>query len=136
MERVCLKCGPKPVSEFGINNTRKDGLQVWCRSCKRTYNTTHYESNKDKYAEQSATYYKSLKGSINQLKESTPCKDCGKFYPHYVMDFDHIEGEKVFNLSKAHAYSKEEIELELAKCEIVCSNCHRERTHKRNTGFV
>jgi len=30
--------------------------------------------------------------------------------------------------------SKKKIDEEIAKCEIVCSNCHRVRTHKRRAG--
>lgn len=59
--------------------------------------------------------------------------DCQKVYPWYVMDFDHVRGQKKFNLSQAAAkcYAIPTIEAEIAKCEIVCSNCHRERTYSR-----
>ena len=59
--------------------------------------------------------------------------DCGKNYPYWVMDFDHVRGEKSFNLSK-YRYSHANIKMvqeEIDKCDLVCSNCHRDRTHKR-----
>src|SRR5436309_9336468 len=31
---------------------------------------------------------------VMAFKESTPCVDCGRRYPHYVMDFDHVQGTK------------------------------------------
>jgi hypothetical protein len=65
---------------------------------------------------------------VLDYKESHPCKDCGRFYPHYVMDFDHL-GNKVMNVSRMIGYKRERIEQEIAKCDLVCSNCHRIRTH-------
>ncbi len=75
---------------------------------------------KDKLRE----YIISLKGG--------PCTDCGKKYPHYVMDFDHVRGIKVIPVSKMITNgSIARITEEVKKCELVCSNCHRVRTWKR-----
>lgn len=69
---------------------------------------------------------------ITELK-SKPCTDCGFSYPEYVMDFDHVLGEKVANISKLRGSKKWRLLVEeLSKCELVCSNCHRERTHQRH----
>lgn len=69
---------------------------------------------------------------IQNLKSNTPCMDCKKSYPYYVMDFDHVRGRKQKNVSELIVtLSKKKIDEEIAKCEIVCSNCHRSRTHKR-----
>lgn len=67
------------------------------------------------------------------MKESTPCSDCGKYYPSYVMDFDHVRGIKNNNISKlSNMASRNKLKDELLKCEIVCANCHRERTYGKN----
>jgi len=69
---------------------------------------------------------------IRDLKEKTPCMDCGIKYPYYVMDFDHVRGRKNANVMELiSTLSKKRIDQEIAKCEIVCSNCHRYRTHSR-----
>lgn len=51
------------------------------------------------------------------------------------MDFDHVWGEKKFNLSSAATgrHKIRIIEEEIAKCDIVCANCHRVRTFTRST---
>lgn len=73
-----------------------------------------------------------LANYIRDLKTKTPCWDCKLNYPYYVMDFDHVRGVKHKNVSELIAtLSKKKIDLEIAKCEIVCSNCHRIRTHIR-----
>lgn len=50
------------------------------------------------------------------------------------MDFDHVSGQKKFNLSAAanKMRSLMAVEDEIAKCEVVCANCHRERTYRRS----
>jgi len=61
-----------------------------------------------------------------------PCADCGIKYPPWVMDFDHVRGVK--DASIGHLITRRStaaIQAEIAKCEVVCSNCHRERTHAR-----
>jgi hypothetical protein len=70
---------------------------------------------------------------VRSLKEKTPCTDCGINYPYYVMDFDHIQ-DKIKNVGRLMKNSHNTLLKEIAKCEIVCSNCHRERTQKRLIG--
>ena len=69
---------------------------------------------------------------LRELKEAKPCSDCGKFYPSYVMDFDHLDpNEKMdgigYLVSTGHSWAI--VEAEIAKCELVCACCHRLRTY-------
>lgn len=52
------------------------------------------------------------------------------------MDFDHVRGEKKFNISIAAVklMSIAIVQSEIEKCDVVCANCHRERTFKRILG--
>jgi len=70
---------------------------------------------------------------VMAFKESTPCVDCGRRYPHYVMDFDHVQGTKAGDISTMAGKPVGEASLraEIGKCELVCANCHRGRTWKR-----
>ncbi len=64
-------------------------------------------------------------------KDMKPCTDCGIPYPYYVMDWDHLENKEL-GVGRAVLFSMQRLKEEIAKCELVCSNCHRERTHKRS----
>lgn len=66
--------------------------------------------------------------------KNTPCTDCGVEYPYYVMQFDHLR-DKRFNLSDRLTSIPQLIE-EAQKCEVVCANCHAERTHQRKHSIV
>lgn len=71
-----------------------------------------------------------IKARIGELK-ARPCTDCGRSYPPEVMDFDHVRGEKKFDVSLAPARPIRDLEIEVLKCEVVCANCHRQRTALR-----
>lgn len=73
---------------------------------------------------------KKTRERIQQYKRK-PCIDCGIEYPPYVMDFDHVRGEKLGTISQMIGVPKDKLEAEINKCEVVCANCHRERTHQR-----
>lgn len=61
--------------------------------------------------------------------KSQACADCEVEYPPYVMDFDH-QRDKTMNIGKeGHRCSTAKLIAEIAKCEVVCANCHRERHH-------
>lgn len=70
---------------------------------------------------------------INGLKDGKTCPDCGKTYPYYIMDFDHL-GSKEFELNRAKQLrtDKNKVIAEVAKCDLICVNCHRLRTFRRS----
>lgn len=73
--------------------------------------------------------------AILEESKNKPCMDCGIQYPFYVMQFDHRDPTlKLFSLGReAWKYSVEKIKTEIDKCDVVCSNCHAERTHVQRT---
>lgn len=64
--------------------------------------------------------------------KDVPCKDCGNKFPPECMDFDHLGEDKTGHVSVLNRTRSEAVVLaEIAKCDIVCANCHRIRTHQR-----
>ena len=74
-----------------------------------------------------------IRRGITDAAKGVPCVDCGGKYPPYVMDFDHVRGIKVQGISEMIQKHCTLVDLhaEIAKCEVVCANCHRERTWGR-----
>jgi hypothetical protein len=65
--------------------------------------------------------------AITNAAKNIPCMDCGVCYPPYVMQFDHRDPatkHRHVALIRGIAALKREIE----KCDVVCANCHAERT--------
>jgi hypothetical protein len=105
----------------------------------KEYSRKHYEENIERYKSRAAASNKKLRirnrDFIKEIKESNPCTDCGEFYPYYVMHYDHIydKNGSVSDLSRASS-SLDRIQKEIDNCELVCANCHAERTYSRAYG--
>lgn len=132
----CPRCGiEKSLSDFGPNARRADGLQSYCRACRREYVRDHYARNADRYRTATAVRNERRRSLVRKLirkAKDRPCADCGVRYPFYVMDFDHRPGEKkLFNIGRDGLtdQSADSVRREIDKCDVVCSNCHRARTH-------
>ena len=69
---------------------------------------------------------------VQEYKQGKVCTDCKEDYPYWMLEFDHL-GDKSFNISNFRGYTidLEKVKSEIKKCEIVCANCHKNRTHFR-----
>jgi hypothetical protein len=100
----------------------------------RKHSKAYYHKNKAAQLVRNATKKKGIKEYISMYKEYRGCMDCGQKYPSYVLDLDHRDpNEKKFTPSRlAKNNSWQQMMDELAKCDVVCANCHRIRTHDKN----
>ena len=77
--------------------------------------------------------YKAIRAVLNQLK-AAPCIDCGGVFPPCCMDYDHRDPKtKKFQVGSGIMYGLDSLLEEIAKCDLVCANCHRIRTHLKKT---
>ena len=122
--KKCSVCqAEKDLTEYYTRSSR-------CKDCHNKYTKEHYKNNVAAYV---AKAKKSKDKALSFVREakSKPCMDCKESFPYYVMDFDHREN-KEFNISgQAGQISLARIKAEIAKCDVVCSNCHRKRTWSR-----
>ncbi len=102
----------KPLTQFYDNPTRSSGTQIYCKPCFNTYTTERFRARKRQAVEH-------MGGK---------CADCGGRFPYYVFEFHHLDPSKKdmqFNQLRRRAWDR--IVAELAKCVMVCANCHRVR---------
>ena len=68
---------------------------------------------------------------IQSVKSNTPCSACGNKYHFCQLDFNHIDpSTKRYELWRVTTQSLVSIKAEIAKCELICANCHREKTQQ------
>jgi hypothetical protein len=124
----------KPLGEFSKNPQRKDGVHSICKACRRAYDHERYERLHGRTIE-----YRPLRSErgrrawLRSQKEGKPCADCGRVFLPEVMQWDHKPGaEKLFEISTAYGrWSRADVLAEIAKCDLVCTNCHVIRTFIR-----
>lgn len=139
MERkTCPRCERRLSRDyFGWRDAAHTSLQSYCRECMRGAWADWYSEEKnrehhlDLVSKRRRKRIEKHRRMINERK-SQPCVDCGCIYPPYVMDFDHLGDDKSDIVSKlAWTRGTDVLIAEMDKCEVVCANCHRERTQRR-----
>ena len=100
----------------------------------RANDKRYKERNRDTYNAYYSGRAADKRNTINAIK-AKPCHDCGQSFPPHVMDFDHVRGKKRFGVAKMQNHGLEAILAEIAKCDLVCANCHRIRTYNRHHGL-
>ena len=133
MVKRCPACGEeKDEAEFHRWN-KGDGRQVWCKVCRRAYDAAYHQRVKDRRRAQKRRRARELRAFMDDLKRGKPCANCGQAYEPGVMQWDHRPGcVKVGNLSSmTPRVSRVRLLEEIAKCELVCANCHARRTVRR-----
>jgi hypothetical protein len=129
----CPRCGEtKDHSAFHLNRMRRDGLQSICKSCRAVIDHDRYERQRGT-RKPTRTWERGRRLWLLSLKTGRPCTDCGKIFLPQVNQWDHLPGNlKLGNISTSlRDRSRQEILDEIAKCELVCANCHALRTFER-----
>lgn len=127
----CPKCrATLDIEKFGVSRHSSDGRASSCKECFRAYRIAHYYANPAPYKDRARARRAELRELIRELKDG-PCADCGVRYPYYVMQWDHVRGLKVADPSRMTGTNRDRILAEIAKCDLVCANCHAARTFAR-----
>ena len=133
--RRCGRCGAsKPTTDFAHRRKALGQLDNMCRPCRAAYKREHYAANRRRYidlAKQRKRVTAQERATLlREFFRSHPCVDCGEADP-VVLEFDHL-GDKVFTISQGlRDRSWQHVVDEMAKCDVVCANCHRRRTARR-----
>lgn len=124
----CRECSNKRKKSWRSKYTEKHGVPPFQESARR-YQQEHLEDR----AKLKAARVLKNKVLVLQAKYA-PCTDCGNRFHPVCMDFDHVRGEKISSISRLmnQGESSDKLLAEISKCELVCANCHRLRTHAQD----
>jgi hypothetical protein len=63
-------------------------------------------------------------------KLKSGCADCGYRHHSVALEFHHVDGPKLGVMSILTRKSWAVIKAEMAKCIVLCANCHRVRSYR------
>ena len=129
--KYCLECSP-----FGRHNTLKlhkqekslKGQSCKCVLCGKEYKYFKQSGHTTTKCNSCVTYAKRIKLKERMVEyKGGKCIHCGYEYSIQALEFHHRDpATKKFMLSGAYCKKWPTLKEELDKCDLVCSNCHRE----------
>lgn len=118
--RVCATCGqPKPIADFAYRGGDRVGIQSTCKPCS---------------LERLRAHRREMRERVTAYKLDLGCALCGYNSHPAALHLDHREPSTKRNRGKASralevSWSWKRIQDELAKCQVLCANCHAVKTH-------
>ena len=114
--RCCKQELDEDLFRFKSGQPKKDGLQTICKPCVLSNLKRHRQK---------------MRNLVNRWKCMKGCSSCGFKGHHFQLDLDHVDpSTKYAQNHRAYEpnWKKERIKKELAKCVVLCANCHRLKT--------
>jgi hypothetical protein len=120
---------------FNVKSREPFKRHSQCRECMAQSSRRHYEHNRDtvKQRSRSSTDAAAIRNRqwLAAFLADKHCADCDEQAPD-IFEFDHRHGRKRSSVSRMvhQGLALSTIKAEIAKCDILCPNCHRRRTHE------
>lgn len=137
--KVCTKCNQtKEESDFFVKDSATGRLHVQCKSCykehRKIYQQEHYARYHQEYLERAKLQRNNLRAAFRahmlEYLYGKVCEECGEADIR-TFEFAHIDATtKAFGISRAVRLGRswQEVLSEIAKCRILCANCHKKET--------
>jgi len=118
--KICTSCNQDlPIKKFKMRGGRQS-------------NTYYSMCNRCLYVKYTRPLVEQKTKEIHEYQMEKGCMDCGYNAHPAALEFDHVSGKKLFNIGEEVGNrSREKLWEEIAKCDVVCANCHSIRTANR-----
>lgn len=125
--KKCPNCKKvKQLSEFNKNGKYSSS---YCRVCTKKKARRYYEDNPKYYAEKRDKLKNKRRKFVSDIKSKSGCVICKENDPvcldfHHLRDKEHTIAQMIGDLK-----NEKQIQKEIDKCVVLCSNCHRKIHH-------
>lgn len=131
--KYCPRCQTiKEDSAFAFKSKVKGTLASECKACHRVIQNQVYKANPTPDKTRARARRKQMLLWLEAYKSQHPCT-CGE-HDSIALDFHHLDpNEKDLNMAEIArlGWSLKRVQQEIAKCQVICSNCHRKLHRKR-----
>ncbi len=115
------------IKDFAKNITHRDGVQTYCKQCKRQ-NDRDYYTRKHRIIRVRLNQNRlNIKKWFRELKSSLTCTKCTENHPACLTFHHNDPTKKEHNISDMihRVWSRKKVLEEMEKCTVLCENCHR-----------
>ncbi len=126
--KQCGRC--KEVLDLeAFSPSQRAKASSWCRACRRAMDRESYSNpaRKAQLCSSKEALLEQFRSFVQAHLDANPCVDCGE-RDLRVLQFDHVRGKKLTEVSKLRGCSLKRVQAEVAKCVVRCGNCHRRKT--------
>ena len=121
---ICKKCKvEKEDNDFSFKNKKLGKKHCVCKQCPRSYKIDYYNKNKESHYIRNNITKDKIKEYISEVK-SGGCIKCNEKV-ECCLDFHHLDNKIEGVASLKNKGSLKKVKEEIAKCVVLCSNCHR-----------
>lgn len=131
MTKRCPTCSKqKDVSEFSWRIKARNRRQSSCKICVKEYNNHSYRhgNRAHQVRERAYRHRKELRLKVDAYKMKLGCSRCGYAEHPAALDMHHHEqdSKEAAVVTMIHdCVSEDRLWKEIAKCTVLCANCHR-----------
>lgn len=127
--KLCVRCSSvKSLDNFHKSKKNLDGLQIYCKACRKTIDAASYANNEHRQKairDRRATVRAYNAEMLRRYKTFCKCRVC-KEAEAIALDLHHTDPtEKELPVSNAVSCSTDTLRREIRKCVVLCANCHR-----------
>lgn len=133
VSKQCCRCKTiKDTSEFHRAAPRKDGVQSYCRACKKAIDYEHNKRNPRRNYGRTREYALRNRKWLSEYLRTKQCEweGCTVNDPDMLV-LDHLNPhEKREHVSTMvhNSFSLKSVQEEVAKCRVLCANHHQKHT--------
>ena len=129
MKKTCSKCKQqKGLRAFYRQTDARDGRKSHCKVCTKAANVLWLHTNKERVYQLRTERLRPARNWFFLYKKTLQCLQCG-FNDHpAALDFHHRDpATKMYSVGQMWVTAKsiEAMKEEIAKCDVLCANCHR-----------
>ena len=100
-------------------------METFSTLSRSEYDSLRYQKNKEHRKSQVKERNDKHQSMVREIKLEKGCSHCGTKEDVTRLQFHHVDSSsKKFNIAESRSNSWENIEKEMAKCIILCQECH------------
>lgn len=123
---ICIGCKEdKHETEFNFRNKAKGLRQRFCRPCDSAMRKASYRNHSKKTISKVNERNRKYAQEYRDWKSTQSCRVCQESASE-CLDLHHLDpSQKDFEISSWRIGSRTKLWAEIAKCVVLCANCHR-----------